>query len=56
MQAYLENMDRLRKIAEDIVEHYTTEILVNDFKAQVVASSVRAAACYENLIIEALKK
>ncbi|MDD5581386.1 MAG: HsdR family type I site-specific deoxyribonuclease [Methylobacter sp.] len=56
MQAYLENMDRLRKIAEDIVEHYTTEILVNGFKAQVVASSVRAAARYENLIKEALQK
>jgi type I restriction enzyme R subunit len=54
MQAYLENMDRLRKIAEDIVEHYTTEILVNGFKAQVVASSIRAAARYENLIKEAL--
>lgn len=56
MQAYLENMDRLRKIAEDIVEHYTTEILVNGFKAQVVASSIRAAARYEYLIKEALAK
>jgi type I restriction enzyme, R subunit len=54
MRAYLENMDRLRKIAEDIVEHYTTEIMVNGFKAQVVASSVLAAARYENLIKAAL--
>ncbi len=28
MRSYLENMDRLRKIAEDIVEHYTSEIMV----------------------------
>jgi len=53
MRAYLENMDRLRKITDDIVEHYTTEIMVNGFKAQVVASSVLAAARYEYLIKEA---
>lgn len=56
MRAYLENMDRLRHIAEDIVEHYTTEIMVNGFKAQVVASSILAAARYEYLIKEALQK
>ena len=56
MRAYLENMDRLRKIAEDIVEHYTTDIMVNGFKAQVVASSVLAAARYEYLIKEAIDK
>ena len=56
MRAYLENMDRLRKIAEDIVEHYTSEIMVNGFKAQVVASSVLAAARYEYLIKEAIAK
>jgi len=56
MRQYLENKDRLRKIANDIVEHYTTEIMVNDFKAQVVASSVLAAARYEYLIKEAIQK
>ena len=56
MRAYLENMDRLRKITDDIVEHYTTEIMVNGFKAQVVASSVLAAARYEYLIKEAINK
>jgi len=56
MRAYLENMDRLRKIAEDIVDHYTAEIMVNGFKAQVVASSVLAAARYEYLIKEAIDK
>lgn len=56
MRAYLENMDRLRNIAEDIVEHYTNEIMVNGFKAQVVASSILAAARYEYLIKEAIDK
>lgn len=56
MQAYLENMDRLRKISEDIVSHYVTEILPNGFKAQVVASSVNAAARYKYLIEESIKK
>ena len=56
MLAYLENMDRLRKIAEDIVRHYIAEILPNEFKAQVVASSVNSAARYKYLIEEAIKK
>ena len=56
MRAYLENIDRLRNIAEDIVEHYTREIMVNGFKAQVVASSILAAARYEYLIKEAIDK
>lgn len=56
MRAYLENMDRLRKIAENVVSHYVAEILPNEFKAQVVASSINAAARYKYLIEEALKK
>lgn len=55
MQAYLENMDRLRKIAIDLVNHYVDEILPNGYKAMVVANSVLAAARYEYLIQEALK-
>lgn len=55
MQAYLENMDRLRKIATDLVNHYVDEILPNGYKAMVVANSVLAAARYEYLIQEALK-
>ena len=55
MLAYLENMDRLRKIAQDIVRHYVAEILPNGFKAQVVASSIIAAARYKYLIEEAIK-
>lgn len=56
MQAYLENMDRLRKIANDIVNHYIDEILPNGYKAMVVASSVLAAARYQYLILEAIQK
>lgn len=56
MQAYLENMDRLRKIANDLVNHYIDEILPNGLKAMVVASSVLAAARYQYLILEAIKK
>lgn len=55
MQAFLENMDRLRKIAKDIVNHYVDEILPNGYKAMVVASSVLAAARYQYLIQEAIK-
>ncbi len=56
MQAYLENMDRLRKIADNLVNHYVDEILPNGFKAMVVASSVLAAARYQYLIADALSK
>lgn len=56
MQAYLENMDRLRKIADDLVKHYVDEILPNGYKAMVVASSITAAARYQYLISEALEK
>ncbi|WP_343658906.1 HsdR family type I site-specific deoxyribonuclease [Chryseobacterium sp.] len=56
MQAYLENMDRLRKIATDLVNHYIDEILPNGYKSMVVANSVLAAARYEYLIREAINK
>ena len=52
MQAYLENKDRLRKIAKDIVKHYVKDILPNGFKAMVVGSSVLAAARYQYYIQE----
>jgi type I restriction enzyme, R subunit len=55
MRAYLENMDRLRKIAGNLVNHYIDEVLPNGYKAMVVASSVLAAARYEFLILEAIK-
>jgi type I restriction enzyme R subunit len=55
MQAYLENKDRLRKIAYDLVDHYVEQILPNGYKAMVVASSINAAAKYAYLIEEALE-
>lgn len=41
---------RMRDIALDIVKHYEEKILVNGYKAQVVAVSRRAAAMYKELI------
>ena len=55
MIAYLESKGRIRKIAEDIVEHYTREILPNGFKAQVVGSSIVAACRCKYEIDAALK-
>ena len=48
--AYLESIDRITKIAKDIIEHYSNEILVNGFKAQVVASSIVAAVTYKKCL------
>lgn len=45
--AYLESKDRIATIAKDILEHYYKDILVNGFKAQVVASSIIAAVRYK---------
>jgi type I restriction enzyme R subunit len=45
--AYLESKERIALIAKDIVEHYYNDILVNGFKAQVVASSIVAAVRYK---------
>ncbi|HOI30993.1 MAG TPA: HsdR family type I site-specific deoxyribonuclease [Melioribacteraceae bacterium] len=56
MIAYLESEKRVIKISEDIIEHYTREILPNGFKAQVVASSIKGAVLYKYEIENALKK
>ena len=45
--AYLESKERIVAIAKNIVEHYYNDILVNGFKAQVVASSIIAAVRYK---------
>ncbi|MDD5702951.1 MAG: HsdR family type I site-specific deoxyribonuclease [Dehalococcoidales bacterium] len=54
--AYLESTDRVKKISEDIIQHYTKEILPNGFKAQVVASSIMAACRYKYELRNALAK
>ena len=60
MVAYLENADRIMKIARDMLEHYVSEILPNGFKAQVVGASILAAVRYkrafEILIPEFIQK
>jgi type I restriction enzyme R subunit len=53
--AYLESKDRIAEIAKDIVEHYYNDILVNGFKAQVVASSIVAAVRYKYELEFAIK-
>ena len=45
--AYLESKERIAEISKDIIDHYYTDILVNGFKAQVVASSIVAAVRYK---------
>lgn len=45
--AYLESKERIAAIAKDIIDHYAQDILVNGFKAQVVASSIVAAVRYK---------
>jgi len=45
--AYLESKDRIAAISKNIIVHYYKDILVNGFKAQVVASSIVAAVRYK---------
>lgn len=53
--AYLESRDRIAEIAKDIIEHFYNDILVNGFKAQVVASSIIAAVRYKYELELAIK-
>lgn len=53
--AYLESMDRVAEIAKDIIDHYSKDILINGFKAQVVASSIVAAVRYKYELESAIK-
>ena len=53
--AYLESKGRIAKISKNILEHYYTDILVNGFKAQVVASSIVAAVRYKYELEIAIK-
>ena len=45
--AYLESKERVAAISKNIIDHYYKDILVNGFKAQVVASSIVAAVRYK---------
>lgn len=46
MEAYLESNERVKRISEDLFNHYITEVLPNGFKAMVVSSSITAACRY----------
>lgn len=48
-----EDEDRIREICKDIIEHYTTAVLPEGFKAQIVTPS-RDAALYYKLILNEL--
>ncbi|WMJ74109.1 HsdR family type I site-specific deoxyribonuclease [Cytophagaceae bacterium ABcell3] len=50
----LEAEERIAAIARDLVNHYIDNILLDGFKAQVVASSVLAAVRYKKAIEKAL--
>jgi len=52
----LEAEERIKLIARDMVEHYITNILPNNFKAQVVCSSKLAAVRYKKYIDLALEE
>ena len=43
----MESKDRIAAISKNIIDHYYKDILVNGFKAQVVASSIVAVVRYK---------
>lgn len=55
MTAYLESKDRIKRISEDIIGHFTEEVLPNGLKAQVVGCSIVAACRYKYELEEAIK-
>ena len=56
MEAYLESNERVKRISEDLVHHYVTEILPNGFKAMVVSSSITATCRYSVQIRKLITK
>ena len=55
-QAYLEAQPTIQAKAQDMVEHYLTQVFPNGFKAQIVATSREAAVRYKTQIDVALVK
>ena len=55
-QAYLEAQPTIQAKAQDMVEHYLTQVFPNGFKAQIVATSREAAVRYKTEIDAALVK
>jgi len=50
--AILESKNRIREVCKDIIEHYTTTIKPNGFKAMIVTNSRNAAVTYKEIFDE----
>jgi type I restriction enzyme R subunit len=55
-KAYLESEKTIRAKAKDMIEHYLTHVYPNGYKAQIVASSQKAAVKYKKIIDEILRE
>ncbi|MCK4258811.1 MAG: type I restriction endonuclease subunit R [Halanaerobiales bacterium] len=53
---FLESDDHIKTVSKDIIAHYSSEILKNGFKAQVVCVSRIATVKYKNYLDEAIKE
>lgn len=56
MERYLESDERVKRISEDLMNHYISEVLPNGFKAMVVSSSITAACRYSVQIRKIIAK
>lgn len=52
---FLESDDHIKSVSKDIIDHYSSEILINGFKAQVVCISKLATVKYKRYIDEAIE-
>jgi len=55
-RAYLEALEIIQDKAADMVEHYSTHVLPNGFKAQVVCVSKEAAVRYKDSLEKAIEE
>lgn len=55
-KAYLESEKTIETKAKDMIEHYLTHIYPNGYKAQIVASSQKAAVRYKKIIDKILEE
>jgi len=55
-KAYLEDKDVIRDKAKDMINHYVTHVYPNNFKAQVVTASRRAAIRYKEAFDSELRE
>jgi len=55
-KAYLESEKTIETKARDMIEHYLTHVYPNGYKAQIVASSQKAAVKYKKIIDKILEE